>query len=467
MERNKVLLISPSKGLEVGKPEKPRFQVHPLSLLYLAIVLEKEGYNVKICDAYSFGFDLDHIKSQIVSFSPDIIGISAMTILAPSAYLIASESKKINPSIITIMGGPHATALPEEALIDGNIDIAILGEGEYAMLEVCNNIRNGDHDFSSVHGIVYRQKGEIKQTEVKGPVMNIDVLPFPAYHLLPRMKEYNPPPHWGKKGRFASMLTSRGCPYGCIFCSVTRVWGKHYRYRSTDNVLKELELLHERYKIRYISFRDSTLTLNKDRVINLCNGIIKIGLDIKWNCNARVNEIDEDILPLMKRAGCESIQYGIECGEENMLKRFKNFNKTSVRRAIVLTDKNDIKAHGYFMIGLPGESKDTIKETIEFARSLPLYSAGFTTVTPFPGSDLWDYCMQNDLILTKDWSKYDLKGSSVVKYPNFTSEEILQSQKRAFQSFYLRPRIVFHHLSKIKNFNDLYNYFIEAYINLK
>ena len=466
MKRRRVLLISPSSDLE-NKPKKTKFQTHPLGLLYIAAVLEKEGFDVQICDAHSFGYSLGYIRRNIESFKPDIVGLTAMTIFSPSAYRVAKEVKKVNPSILTIMGGPHATALPQEALNEGAIDVVVQGEGEYAMLELCGITNESSYSLSSIKGIFYKANGQVCKTEQRPALKDLDIIPYPAYHLLARMKEYNPPPHWGKKGRFASLITSRGCPYGCIFCSVTRAWGSQYRYRSPENVLAELELLIKRYQVIYFTLRDSTFTLYKSRAIEICKGIINNGFNIKWNCNSRPNEIDEDLLYWMKKSGCDSIQFGIECGNKEMLRKFKSLDRETVTWAIKLTDKFGIKPHGYFMFGLPGETHDTMRETINFAKSLPLYSAGFTTVTPFPGSQLWDYSVKNNLVLTRQWSRYNLKESSVLKYPNLSPIDLMRTQRKAFREFYLRPRVFFYHLAKIKNMQDFSNYIYEALINWK
>ncbi len=467
VKKTKIMLISPTKGLAACKPERPKFQSHPLGLLYIASILDINNYKVDIFDAYSFGKSLAEIRKKILIFSPDVLGISAMTIQANDAYLIAKTAKAINPKIITVMGGPHATALPEEAINTGWIDIVVIGEGEFSMLEICDKIEKKHNNFESIKGIVYKNGNKVVKTPNREKFEALDEIPFPAYHLLPLMEDYNPPPHWGKKGKFASVITSRGCPYGCIFCSVTKAWGRKYRVRSSDNVLDELEILYKKYNVKYVSFRDSIFTLRKKRVIEICKGLIERKLNIKWNCNGRVNEVDEEMLLWMKRAGCTAIQYGIESGNEEILSRFKRLKKDTIKKAIDMTNKIGIEAHGYFMFGLPGETKATMRETINFAKSLNLYSAGFTSVTPFPGSELWEYCIDNNLILSTDWSKYDLKGLPVSRHLNLKPEEILRAQKTAFREFYIRPKIIYKHLRNIKNLNDLLNYIFEALINLK
>ncbi|MBE0534404.1 MAG: cobalamin B12-binding domain-containing protein [Phycisphaerae bacterium] len=466
MKKIKVLLISPSSGLHLGRVTRPKFQTHPLGLLYLAAELEKDGHSVELCDAFSFGYDLQHIENRIHSFGPDVIGLTAMTILAPDAYFIARRAKAIQPDVLVVMGGPHATAMPAEALTDGHVDIAVRGEGERTMCEICEAAACG-RGFDGIAGITHKVHGQITVNPDRAPLMDVDSVAMPAYHLLPEVAEYNPPPHWGRRGQFASLITSRGCPYGCVFCSVTRAWGKRYRFRSTENVMAEMKTLYHRYNARYFSFRDSTLTLHKPRVVKLCQAILDEGLAIRWNCNSRPNEVNEEVLGWMKRAGCETIQFGIESGDEEILRRFKNLDKERIARAVALTDAAGIKAHGYFMFGLPGETCATIAATIRFAKSLPLYSAGFTTVTPFPGSELWDYCVDRDMITTTDWAGYDLKGNSVIRYEHFEPRQLLRFQKRAFRQFYMRPGIVLHHLSRIKSVNDLCNYIKEATVNLK
>jgi len=466
MKRLKILLISPPRGLIDGNVKKPKFQTHPLGLLYLAGVLEKNNYQVKILDALSHGNSIDEINLEVSEFSPHVVGITAMTIQARDAYMVAESVKTINPKTITVMGGPHATALPEEGINSGYIDFAVIGEGEYSLLEICDKVEKGDKEFCDVKGIVYKNGRKIIKTSFRENLDRLDEIPFPAYHLLPSMARYNPPPHWGKKGKFGSVITSRGCPYGCEFCSVTRAFGKKYRVRSSNNVLDELEVLYKDYGVRYVSFRDSVFTLLKKRVIEICRGIVDMGMDIKWNCNGRVNEVNEEMLLWMKKAGCKAIQYGIESGNEEILSRFKRLNKDTIRKAVNLTNKVGIEPHGYFMFGLPGETKKSMRDTINFAKSLNLHSAGFTTVTPFPGSELWEYCIENNLVLSTDWEKYDLKGLPVSRHLNLKAEEILNAQKAAFREFYMRPKIIFRQLKNIRSANDILNYLFEALINL-
>ena len=466
MKRAKVLLISPPKGLFAGCPEKPKFQTHPQGLLYIASILQKNKHYVEILDAWSFGLNLDSIKIKIIDFNPHIVGITAMTILAYDAYLVAKVVKEIDSKIVTVMGGPHATALPEEPINTDNIDIAVIGEGEYTMVAICNQVAQGGEDLSEIRGIVYKCGKKVIKTDHAYRIEQLDKIPFPAYHLLPSMADYNPPPHWGKKGKFASVITSRGCPYGCAFCCVSEAWGRKYRYRSPDNVVDELEFLNKKYSITFISFRDAVATLHKQRMIEICKGIIDRKLKMKWNCNAKAHEVDEELLRWMKKAGCKTIMYGIESGNEQILSQFKRADKKFIEQAINLTHKIGITPYGYFMFGLPGETKETMRETIDFAKSLKLHQAGFTSVIPFPGTKLWDYCINHNLILTTDWSKYDLKGLPPSKHLNLKAEEILRAQKTAFREFYMRPKVIFYQLKNIRSFNDLKNYILEALINL-
>ena len=281
------------------------------------------------------------------------------------------------------------------------------------------------------------------------------------------MSDYNPPPHWGKQGKFASIITSRGCPYDCSFCSVTRSWGKKYRYRSPKNVVDELEVLNKKYEMTFISFRDSVATLHKKRLIEICKEIIDRKLNITWNCNAAPHEVNEDLLKWMKKAGCKTIMYGLESGNEEILSQIKFNTRDVIKRAIDLTHKTGITPHGYFVFGLPGETNETMRETINFAKSLKLHQAGFTSAIPFPGTNLWDYSTGNDLIISFDWDRYNLKGKPPSKHLNLTSEEILKAQKTAFREFYLRPKIIYYQLRNIKSFNDLKSYMYEALINLR
>lgn len=465
-KNTKILLLSPPKGINLGKIVSPKFQTHPIGLIYLAAMLEKYEYTVKVIDAFSFGISLSEITDQLKQFKPKVVGITAMTISALDAYSIAETIKAHNPHALTVMGGAHSSARPEEVLNTGNIDIAVIGEGEYILKEICDAVERNDYDFSTIGGIVYKKdNGEIIHTKRRPKIQNLDKLPFPAYHLLPSMKKYNPPPHWGKKGAFASIITSRGCPYGCQFCCVTRVWGKKYRVRSVSNIIKEIEFLFKNYNVRYFTFRDSTLTLNKKRVIEICKAIIDKKLSIQWNCNARVNEVSPHVLKWMKKAGCKTIMYGIESGDEKILAEFKKITKNNIIEAVNMTHETGIASHGYFMFGFPEETKKSIDKTIKFAKKLKLDEAGFTTVTPFPGTNLWDYLREKKLITTMDWNKYDLKGQLVFKHPTLSAEEMLFAQKKAFRTFYLRPSTIYYFLRKIRTINDLLNFIQQGIIN--
>ncbi|KKO19568.1 MAG: B12-binding domain-containing radical SAM protein [Candidatus Brocadia sp.] len=466
MKKTKILLLSPPQGLSTGHVEVPKFQVHPLGLLYIASVLEKYRYNVKILDALNFCKSLDEIKKTIIDFMPDIVGISATTPSANDAYAVAKVIKQINHETAIVMGGPHVTAMHDEALNSRDIDIAVLGEGEFSMLEICENFEKKRNDLNNIGGIVFKSNGTIVKTNSRTKYDELNNIPFPAYHLLPNFKDYNPPPHWGKKGKFASIITSRGCPYDCSFCSVTRNWGRKYRYRSAENVINEIEYLNNNFGVNFISFRDSIATLHRRRLIDICKGIVEKKLKITWNCNARINEVNLELLTWMKKAGCKSIFYGIESGNEQILSQFKELKKEDIRQVVGLTHKVGIEPHGFFMFGLPGETKETMRDTINFAKSLKLHTAGFTTVTPFPGSRLWDYSLNYNLVLTTDWNQYNLKGKPVSKHSNLTAEEILDAQKKAFKEFYLRPKIIYYQLKNIKSLNDLSSYVQEGIINL-
>lgn len=462
MKEIKILLVNPTQGLSVDEPLTPKFKVQNLGLLYVAAVLEKHNYHVEILDSYNLGSNLEEIGRAIPRF--DVLGITAATILANDAYRVAEEAKKVNPEILTVLGGCHASVLPDEPL-QRNIDVVVMGEGEYTMLELCEQLSRGNREFEGIPGIAFRKDDTTVRNALRPPIENLDDIPFPAHHLLLPIKQYNPFPHWGKPGSFAPIITSRGCPYSCLYCSITRIQGRRYRFRSAENVLDELEWLNKHYDVSTFSFRDGTFTLKKDRVAKICEMIISRKLNIAWNCNGRVNEVDEALLKLMKEAGCKGIQYGIEVGDPERLRAVKRLTPEQVERSIHNTDKAGIAAHGYFMFGLPGETPETIEKTIEFAKSLELDSAGFTVAVPFPGTEFWDYISENNLIQTFDWNKYSTQSTPVFDHETVTHEQLLKAQKRAYREFYLRPKVMWRHTKKLRSVSTLRNYLRKMLVN--
>jgi len=467
-EEAEVLLINPTKNIHTGVPMKMKFGTQPMGLAYLAAYLEGSNVSVSILDAYTLALGMQDIISYIQMVKPRIVGLTGMTILVDDALFIASEIKSSFPEITVVMGGAHATAMPKEILATGVVDFVIMGEGEERLLELYCALTSNDETVSHVSSLAYMSADEFTVTPNAGFVSELDSLPFPSHHLLLPIEYYNPYPHWGKAGMYSTLISSRGCPYGCFYCSVSSLQGRKYRCRSPENVIEELKWLYRDYGVRSLSFRDGTVTLRKRRIEELCQLIVREGLSIKWNCTARVNEVDLDMLILMKKAGCVAIQYGIESGDEEQIKRLKKATLEQTRNAVELTHRAGIEAHGYFMFGVPGETETTIKETIRFSTSIPLYTAGFSIATPFPGTEFWDWVTKHKLLKVKNWSEFDVVGSTVFSHPELDESTILRSQKVAYRKFYIRPtvlaRLIWDNLRSLSSLRGLFFKFVEKFL---
>ena len=443
-----MLLINPSWNTRYPQP--------PLGLASLAAVLEKDGHQIEILDANALQLS-EHDVVEKVS-GADIIGITAMTPIINSAIQIAKGIKQNNPDSTIILGGPHATILPEETLNNApEIDIIVKGEGEETIVELCNTLE-GDGHIGDVRGIVYRNNGTIESTSIRPPIMNLDSLPFLAYHLLPLDKYKLHPPH-GREYPVMAMLASRGCPYNCIFCSKS-VFGSKLRCQSPERTVSEIVYLKEHFKVKEIAFYDDIFTLNRKRTIQFTKELEERNLDIPWTCEARVNLINEELLREMKKAGCYMIAYGIESGNQMILNNLrKKITIEQIKSAVETTHKAGIQSVGYFMLGSPGETPETIRQTIDFAKSLPLDFAQFAITIPFPGTDLYDLYLSSGNKNTKwdDFIYANLKSSSapVFETEALSKEDLQEWNARAYKEFYLRLSYIRKRFMGIRSTGDL------------
>lgn len=452
----RVLFITPPKDIARSDVTKPTVCTQPLGIAYLAAVLEKNGTTVGIMDGYSLGHTPEQVTKEIAEFRPTVVGISSFTNNIYDAYEVARLSKSVLPNAPVIIGGPHATALPKEVIENDHVDVAFIGEGEADIYELCAQLSRAEWPLT-VPNLLYKHNGNTEETQRSAAPVDLDSIPFPAHNLLPDIALYNPYPHWGKAGRFSALITSRGCPYNCMFCSVTSAQGQRYRARSVNNIIDEIRMLTGDYGVTTLSFRDGTVATSRQRLKDLCEELIASDLKVDWNCTVRANEIDVEIAQLMKRAGCSAAQLGIEVGNPEMLKRIKNLTPEQVKQAVNAMAAAGIRVHGYFMFGLPGETESTMRETIHFACRLPLYSAGFAAATPYPGTHFFQYCDEKDLLLTRQWDHYDAQ-SVVFSHETVAGEKILKAQKSGFRRFYLRPRTALRILRQISTPADIKNY---------
>jgi radical SAM superfamily enzyme YgiQ (UPF0313 family) len=434
----KILLINPSQHVELF----PDVYL-PLGIMYVASSLRNAGHHVKIIDLQ---FDsITNLINELKLFSPDVVGITCTTPTFPLAEQIAKTIKEINKNIYVVLGGIHATSNPVETLKSEFIDFVVIGEGEETTVDLLDALQY-NKNLKNVKGIGFKENGKIIINPPRPPIENLDELPLPAYDLVD-MEQY-------KKYRNAIMIfTSRGCPFNCIFCASHLIFGKKVRRRSIENVIEELKLLKNKYGITHIAFYDDTFTLDKKYVIELCKRMIEEKLDFKWWCNTRVNTVDEELLRRMKKAGCVEISYGFESGTQRVLDFMKKgITIEQSRKAAEITRKVGIDMHGFFIINFPTERKEEMIKTIKFARELPLKWFRVSLATPYPGTELFEICIKNNLLSEEqlqDWSRYNYLKEFYIPNPNVSEKEIKKLLRNADIMLILKRTWVENALKKI------------------
>jgi radical SAM superfamily enzyme YgiQ (UPF0313 family) len=437
----------------------------PLGLAYIAAILEKE-FDVKIFDCVAMRWNLDKYGEELKNFSPDIIGITAMTPILSSAAAVAKTTKQILPNAKIVLGGPHITLLAEETMKEiSEIDFGVMGEGEYVMQNLAFALRDGKAlDFK---GIIYRKEGKLVNNGRSDLIQDLDALPFPARHLLP-IDRYTK--IMGEPKKFVTMMTARGCPYNCIFCAKA-MFGRIYRERSVKNVIEEIDQLKKEYGIKEIVFYDDSFTLNKNRIMKLCDEMIKLDYNIKWKCETRVNLVDEKLLKKMKEAGCYVIAYGIESGvQKNLDFLAKGVKLEDIQKGVKMTKDAGIEVEAYLIIGIPGETKEEVEETIRFAKELDVDYVQFSILTPLPDTELYKYAKEHGLIREVNWSKFSYfgdKANVTMKLENFTPEELQALKNRAMKEFYMRPRYVLKRITSIRSWGEFKNLISAAKVLIK
>ncbi|WFN37397.1 B12-binding domain-containing radical SAM protein [Methanomicrobium antiquum] len=444
----------------INLPRNSRYPQPPLGLASLAAVLEKEEFFSEIIDSNALNLSMDDIAEK--TRNSDIVGISAMTPSINIAIILAKKIKELNPKAIVILGGPHPTILPEDTLRKSeSIDLVIRGEGENTILEVAKSIEN-KKSFNNILGISYKLGNNIQNNPNRELISDLDSLPFLAYHLLPLKKYKFHPPH-GRKRAHMAMLTSRGCPYKCTFCSKS-VFGDIPRYQSPNRIVNEIEYLYDNFNVREIDFYDDTFTLRKERVIEFTQELKERNLDIEWTCEARVNLINQVLLNAMQKSGCYLVSFGIESGNQHILNTLnKKITLRQIRNAVEITHHAGIESVGYFMLGSPGETPDTIRNTIDFAKSLPLDYVQFSIATPFPGTAFYDEYIKSHAI-SENWEDFIYANLDSGKQPVFETEllsknDLSMLNDQAYKEFYLRLSYFKQRIMSIHSLNDLRNNF--------
>jgi anaerobic magnesium-protoporphyrin IX monomethyl ester cyclase len=406
-----VLLLAPPYPIE-------EFPSPPLGLCYAAAGFQTAGCNVRILDFIVQHYSVEKLKKELDDFGPDIVGTNSVTMNHNEAVSLLKAVKDHNPGIITLMGGPHISFDYEGTLKNHpEIDMAVIGEGEKTIAEIVPVIHNREK-WSTINGIAYMENDHLVKTPKREFISDLDTLPQPPRHLLPLSK-------YLALGLPISIITSRGCPNQCIFCVGSRMVGQKFRTRSVSLILDEIQSLVA-MGFEQINFADDFFTVNKKRVKAICAEIKARNLNFGWSIFARADSVDRDILQTMKDAGCHTVLFGIESGNQEMLDRInKHIKLDQIKQAVTLCKDVGMRVFGSFIVGLPGETSETLMDSHALAQELDVLY-GYHFLSPFPGTTLKEKITDYDLqLLTQDWSKFDA-NQAIVRTSSLSPEEITQ-----------------------------------------
>lgn len=443
-ERKKFILIYPT----ITKLERYSSKIGaaggaqiPLGIFYLAAYLRNHGWDVQVIDGEAEKLAAEQIVSRIKDFGARFIGISSTTVAFHRAIELARIIKKESSGSTLLLGGPHITSNVNHAMSCEVFDYGVLREGEITALELLDALVNGT-PLDNIKGIAYRDsERRLVVTSNREYIADLDSLPFPAYDLIPDITSYTPPPSNYKTSPVINMITTRGCPHQCTFCD-NNVFGRKYRERSAENVFMEIKFLREKYGVREIAFVDDTLLISKQRIYKLFELLDAGNFKFSWTCASRVNNVDYEFLKFIKSKGCWAIAFGIESGDEGILKTIKkDISLDRARDVIHWCRTLGIKTKGFFIIGHPTESIETINKTIALACELELDDVLVTFNTPIPGSQQYAEVDKYGILYKTDWSQFNCWYPVFVPF-GLTQEILFQKHREFYRRFYLRPRMI-------------------------
>ncbi len=452
----RALLIYPPVTFSVQSMK----QCHlPLGIAYLASAIRDicevyvldcavEGYEneERVGERFlRYGLGFDEIEKRIKQIEPDLVGISCIfSSQFPNALEVARRAKKVNPETITVLGGSHPTFVFKKCLENKEIDFIVRGEGEFALRELILAFANEDGSWREIEGICWQEDGKIYDNGLKKPYPNLDEIPFPARDMFPLEKYHKISQPMGivyKNRPFMNLITSRGCPYRCTFCSSTNFWGNKYRTRSVENVLSEMEELVERYGIREFKFFDDNLTADLGRAKRIFQGMIERGFNVSWNTpnGIHIVNLDTETIDLMIKSGCYELTIAVESGDPWVLKNIIN-KPTDLSQLEEVTEqikRKKLGTYGFFIIGFPGETKEQIQRTLDFSRKLGLDRISCFIANPLPGTKILEICQQKGY-LKPDYTFDDIDFFEArFDTENWTNSEIQTMRKKWFWQYNL------------------------------
>lgn len=448
-----ILLVAPIKDIRHTLNLLP-----PLGLGYLASSI-RNTHHVRILDCVKEGLDLTSFREFLKKEKPQLVGFSVFSCDLENVKKSIAVVKNFDPEIITVVGGPHPSGDPK-GIFDylERLDYAFAGEAEVGFPLFLDRLAKKSPEFNDIPGLVWKKNGSLQANE-KIFFEDLDLLGSPSWDLLsPDTYRGVPNGVFTKQYPFAPIIVTRGCPYLCTFCSAHNIVGRKIRHRSVENVIGEIILLHEKYGIKEIHIEDDNFTFNIDFAKEFCNRLIKLNLPLTYSCpnGIRLDRIDKELLQLMKKAGFYNIYVGVESGSLRILKHMKkSLSPEEIAKKVSLIKEAGLDVSGYFILGYPEETKEDIEKTITFSKSLNLDWAQFATFIPIPGSQI----MENDYVrkISQEIGWSNFFNTEVPFSPKgITRKELKKMQKRAFLSFYLRPKQIFSLLKKLRRDNLIF-----------
>jgi len=431
-EKMKITLVNP--------PYPPSVHSHPafipLGLAYLGAVAEKAGHKVTVIDCQAEKIAPENFRDRIAQTPSEIIGVTATTLLYKSAMKLVGIAKEVQKQAVTILGGSHGTFWGESALKEyPALDIVLRKEGELTFIELVEKLESKT-SIGNVLGITYRSGNKIVRNADRPFIENLDSLPFPAHHLLPLEKLK----HNGKI--IFPLVSSRGCVYWCDFCSTVRMFGRGYRMRSPKNVVDEMQLIHDKYGIDQVTFYDDAFSVDRNRVVKICEELHSRHLRLKWDCGTRVDMVDRELLKTMHHAGCFAVWLGVESGSETILGAMnKKIKIDQTKIAYKTAHQVGLMTIANVVLGFPGETEQTALETIRLVKELNPDDVGFYIATPYPGTPMYEKVIENSWLRVTDFDKFDTAGPTF-ETPQLSMEKLAELRAKAYQDFYLRPSYV-------------------------
>lgn len=441
----KIVLINPNFE---GSLESKRSYI-PLGLAYIAaVVRESKRHEFKVIDAAALEMSDKRLTEELKKFKPDFIALGAVTDLMEASVRVCNLAKKLG--IKTILGGVHPTILPRETLAFENIDFVVIGEGEYTILDILDTFEKKG-DIKDIKGIAYKKDGKIVINKPRPAIENLDELPFPARDLFP-WRLYSSFSSIVRKTPTLHMMTSRGCPFKCTFCASQSLW-KTCRARSPKNIVDEMEELVKKFGIKEIYLFDDTFNLNIKRAEEICDEIINRKLKIALRVQARVAPLTKRLLKKLKKAGCWCIYFGVESGNNVVLKDIKKYiSVDQVKEAFKMTNEAGIRTFGFFMIGLPKDDKKTIKETLKLALDIDPDFVNFAILIVYPGTEIYELAINEKSIKRIKGGEFFIP----TRYSNkqVTDEELESELTNIYKKFYMRPKYMIRRFVRIRTFTE-------------